>query len=95
MENTLDPQLIYNVFTGRGFPVQRIDHFDRGDYAQVRVDLNYTETLSVNQLQEITFKLDIIEKHENVELRVVNIDMSHQSMRINLHIKNNDINPQT
>ena len=87
MENTLNPQIIYDAFAERGFPVQRIDQFDRGDYAEVRVDLNYTNGLSVTQLQEITMKLGIIEKHENVNLQVVNIDMGHQSMRVNIHIK--------
>jgi hypothetical protein len=86
MENTLDPQVIYEAFAGRGFPVQRIDQFDRGDYAEVRVDLNYTHFLTVSQLQEITMKLGIIEKHENVQLQIVNIDMSHQSMRVNIKI---------
>ena len=86
MENTLDPQVIYEAFAGRGFPVQRIDQFDRGNYAEVRVDLTYTQFLSVRQLQEITMKLGIIEKHENVELQIVNIDMTHQSMRINIKI---------
>ena len=91
MENTMDPQVIYEAFAGRGFPVQRIDHFDRGNYAEVRVDLNYTTALSVAQLQEITMKLGIIEKHE-VELRIVNIDMGHQSMRINIHIEEKKVN---
>lgn len=93
MENTLDPQIIYDAFATRGFPVQRIDQFDRGDYAEVRVDLNYANEMSVTQMQEITLKLGIIEKHENVDLRIVNIDMGHQSMRVNIYIKEKPPNP--
>ena len=86
MLNTLDPNKIYDAFDKHGFSVLRIDNFDRGDYAEIRAELSYNEYLSVNQLQEITLKLNLIEKNEEVELRIVHIDMFHKTLRVNIHI---------
>jgi hypothetical protein len=86
MQNTLDPNKIYDAFDKHGFSVLRIDNFDRGDYAEIRAELSYKEYLTVNQLQEITLKLNLIEKNEEVELRIVHIDMFHKTLRVNIHI---------
>lgn len=87
MDTTLSPEIIYEVFDKYGFSVLRIDNFDRGNYAEIRAELNYSENLTVKQLQDITLKLNMIEKNENLELRIVNIDMIHKTMRINFFIK--------
>ncbi len=95
MLNTLDPNKIYDAFDKHGFSVLRIDNFDRGDYAEIRAELSYREYLSVNQLQEITLKLNLIEKNENVDLRIVHIDMFHKTLRVNIHINGDEESTQT
>ncbi len=87
MESTLDPDIIYSVFDRHGFSVDRIDHFDRGNYAEIRAGLNYSDLLTVAQLQEITLKLNLIEQNENVHIEVVHIDLIHHSIRVNIHIR--------
>jgi len=87
MDTTLFPEIIYEVFDKYGFSVLRIDNFDRGNYAEIRAELDYSEYLSVKQLQDITLKLNMIEKNENLELKIVNIDMIHKTMRVNFFIK--------
>ena len=86
MKDTLNPEIIYDVFDRYGFPVLRIDNFERGNYAEIRVELNYQEYLTLNQLQEITMKLYLIERHEKITLKVVHIDMLHKTMRLNIYI---------
>ena len=86
MKDTLNPEIIYGVFDRYGFPVLRIDNFDRGDYAEIRVELNYQDYITVNQLQEITMKLLLIEKSEGINLKIVHIDMLHKTMRVNIYI---------
>lgn len=88
MKDTFNPEIIYDVFDRHGLSPLRIDNFDRGNYAKVRVGLNYREYLTVNQLQEITMKLYLIEKNEHLKLEIVHIDMVHKTMRVNLHIGN-------
>jgi hypothetical protein len=87
MKDTLNPEIIYGAFDRYGFPVLRIDNFDRGDYAEIRVELNYKGFLTVNQLQEITMKLLLIEKSEKIKVRIVHIDMLHRTMRVNIYVE--------
>lgn len=86
METTFEPQIIYDAFDKYGFPVLRIDQFDRGDYAEIRAELNFPDFITVNQLQEITLKLNLIEENENINVKIVNIDLIHKTMRINIYI---------
>lgn len=87
MINTNSPDIIYDMFERYGFPVLRIDHFDRGNYAEIRAQLNYQNFLSTTQLQEITMKLALLEKNENIRIEIANIDMIHRTIRINIHTK--------
>lgn len=87
MINTNSPEIIYEIFERFGFPVVRIDHFDRGNYAEIRAQLNYPTLLSTTQLQEINMKLALMEKNENIRVEIVNIDMIHRTIRINIHTK--------
>lgn len=86
MQSTYDPQLIYDVFNRYGFAVLRIDQFDRGNYATIRAELKY-EKLSTDHLLEITAKLKSLEKNENLEIHIINIDMIHKTMRLNIITK--------
>ena len=86
MQSTYDPQLIYDVFNRYGFPILRIDQFDRGNYATLRAELKY-EKLSTDQLLEITTKLKSLEKNENLEIHIINIDTTHKTMRLNIMTK--------
>ena len=83
MQSTYDPQTIYDVFNRYGFAVLRIDQFDRGNYAKIRAELKY-DRLTVDHLLEITTKLKLLEKNENVEISIINIDMIHKTMRLNI-----------
>lgn len=83
MQSTYDPQLIYDVFDRYGFAILRIDQFDRGNYATIRAELKY-EKLSTDHLLEITTKLKSLEKNENLEIHIINIDMLHKTMRLNI-----------
>jgi len=83
MKNTIDPQLIYDVFNRFGFPIMRIDQFDRGNFAKIRAELKY-DRLSTDYLLEITTRLKSMEKSENMEIQVINIDMIHKTMRLNI-----------
>lgn len=83
MKNTFDPQLIYDVFGRFGFPIMRIDQFDRGNFAKIRAELKY-ERLNVDFLLEITTRLKSMEKIENLEIQIINIDMIHKTMRLNI-----------
>jgi hypothetical protein len=86
MESTYDPQLIYDVFDRYGFAVLRIDEFDRGNYAKIRAELKYDQ-LTVDHLLELTTKLKSLEMNENLDIRIVNIDMIHKTMRLNITIR--------
>jgi hypothetical protein len=83
MQSTYDPQLIYDVFDRYGFAILRIDQFDRGNYATIRAELKY-EKLSTDHLLEITTRLKSLEKNENLEIHIINIDMIHKTMRLNI-----------
>jgi hypothetical protein len=65
----------------------RIDQFDKGNYAEIRAQLNYPKYLSIIQLQEITMKLALLEKNENLRVEIANIDMIHRTLRINIHTR--------
>jgi hypothetical protein len=86
MQSTYDPQAIYDVFDRYGFAVLRIDQFDRGNYAKIRAELKY-DRLTVDHLLEISTKLKSLEKNENVEISIINIDMIHKTMRLNISTK--------
>jgi hypothetical protein len=86
MQSTYDPQTIYDVFDRYGFAVLRIDQFDRGNYAKIRAELKY-DRLTVDRLLEITTKLKSLEQNENVEISVINIDMIHKTLRLNIATK--------
>ncbi|HSQ35763.1 MAG TPA: hypothetical protein VLQ89_07220 [Candidatus Binatia bacterium] len=86
MKSTIDPQLIYDVFQRFGFPIMRIDQFDRGNFAKIRAELKY-ERLNVDSLLEITTKLKTMEKSENLEIHIINIDMIHKTMRLDILTK--------
>ena len=86
MNDTFSPDTIYEVFRTGGFSVLRIDNFYKGDYAEIRAELDYKKNLSVSDLQEITLKLKLIEEHEGIKIEIVNIDMPHKSIRINFSI---------
>lgn len=83
MKNTIDPQLIYDVFNRFGFPIMRIDQFDRGNFAKIRAELKY-DRLNVDSLLEITTRLKSMEKSENMEIHIINIDMIHKTMRLDI-----------
>ncbi|MBN2400463.1 MAG: hypothetical protein JXI33_09030 [Candidatus Aminicenantes bacterium] len=83
MKNTYDPLLIYDMFDRAGFKIQRIDQFDSGNFAKIRAELNY-ERLSAPSLLEIATKLIALEKSENLEISIINIDMIHKSMRVDI-----------
>jgi len=87
MKTTFDPQIIYDVFDRYGFPVLRIDDFDKGTFARVRAELKNSEYISVEELQDIVMRLRLIEKNENIEIKIVNIDMIHKTMRVDIFIK--------
>ncbi|MBN2400346.1 MAG: hypothetical protein JXI33_08425 [Candidatus Aminicenantes bacterium] len=86
MKSTKDPQLIYDVFQRFGFPIMRIDQFDRGNFAKIRAELKY-EQLTVDSLLEITTRLKSMEKSENMEIHIINIDMIHRTLRLNIITK--------
>lgn len=90
MQSTTDPQQIYDVFDRYGFAVLRIDEFDRGNYAKIRAELKY-EQLGTDQLLEITTRLKTLEKNESLEIQIVNIDMIHRTMRLNIAIQSEEI----
>jgi hypothetical protein len=83
MQSTYDPQLIYDVFDRYGFALLRIDQFDRGNYAKIRAELK-TDKMTIDQLLEITTKLKMLEQNENLEIIIINIDMIHKSMCLNI-----------
>ncbi len=87
MKTTYDPELIYDMFDRYGFPVLRIDCFDRGNYAEIRASLECDGPITVDQLQEITTKLKLIQKKEDVGLKIVHIDLKHKTIRINIYTK--------
>jgi uncharacterized protein YxjI len=83
MKNTYDPLLIYDMFDRAGFKILRIDQFDSGNFAKIRTELQY-ERLSAAQLLEIATKLMLVEKNENLEIQIINIDMIHKTMRVDI-----------
>ena len=93
MKNTYDPQLIYDVFDRYGFKVLRIDQFDSGNFAKIRAELEY-ERLSLAQLLELTTKLISLEKSENLEISVVNIDMIHKTIRLDFMTREEELTIQ-
>lgn|GEM_PF-603892 len=93
MENTLDPQIIYDVFNRREMTVARIDHFDRGDYAEIRIDLSGEPKLSPTQLLKLATRLKVIEDREKITVDIVHLDMPHHTIRINIRIGKREHEP--
>jgi len=93
MKNTYDPQLIYDMFDRYGFKVLRIDQFDSGNFAKIRAELDF-ERLSLAQLLELTTKLISLEKSENLEISIVNIDMIHKTMRLDFMTREEELTIQ-
>jgi hypothetical protein len=87
MKNTLSPETIYSAFSKGEFTVARIDDFENGKTAKVRAELKFSDYLTTNNLQEITLKLKMIEKNENIRINIVHIDMNHNTIRLNFSIK--------
>jgi hypothetical protein len=71
------------MFDRSGFKVLRIDQFDSGNYAKIRAELKY-DHLGAAQLLEIATRLMSLEKNENLEIRIINIDLIHKSMRVDI-----------
>ncbi len=86
MKDTLNPDKIYAAFETGGFSVDRIDNFHDGKYAEIRAELQFEKHLSVQNLQEITLKLKMIEENEGIHMEIIHIDMAHKSIRINFNI---------
>jgi hypothetical protein len=93
MKNTYDPQLIYDMFDRYGFKVLRIDQFDTGNFAKIRAELAY-DRLSPGQLLELTTKLISLEKSENLDIHIINIDMIHKTMRLDFMIREEELTIQ-
>lgn len=85
MENTFDPQVIYDAFSRHEMVVRRIDHFDKGDYAEIRIDLPGAAHLSPTQLLELSTRLKVIENREQLMIEIIHIDMVHHTLRINIY----------
>jgi hypothetical protein len=83
VKNTYDPLLIYDMFDRAGFKILRIDQFDSGNFAKIRTELKY-DRLSTAQMLEITTRLMSLEKNENLDIHIVNIDMIHKTMRVDI-----------
>jgi hypothetical protein len=83
VKNTYDPLLIYDMFDRAGFKILRIDQFDSGNFAKIRTELKY-DRLSAAILLEIATRLMSLEKNENLEIHIVNIDMIHKTMRVDI-----------
>ena len=88
MKTTLYPEIIYEALAKYGFPALRIDEFDRGNYAEIRAELNFTESLNPADLQDIALKLNLMEKNEGIKINIINIDTVHKTIRINIYINN-------
>ncbi len=69
--------------TAMASPILRIDQFDRGNYATIRAELKY-EKLTTDNLLEVTTRLKSLEKNESLEIHIINIDMNHKTMRLNI-----------
>jgi len=83
VKNTYDPLLIYDMFDRAGFKILRIDQFDSGNFAKIRAELKF-DKLSASQLLEIATRLISLEKNENLEIQIINIDMLHKTMRVDI-----------
>ena len=90
MKTTLHPEIIYETLAKYGFPALRIDEFDRGNYAEIRAELNFSETLNPVDLQDIALKLNLMEKNEGITVHIINIDTVHKTFRINIYINDTD-----
>lgn len=93
MKNTYEPQLIYDVFAQHGFGVLRIDQFDSGNSAKIRAELN-CEQMSAAALMEVATRLMAMEKHENLDIQVVFLDMRHRSMTLTIQLREQEVTLQ-
>ncbi len=90
MKNTYEPQLIYDLFSHYGFGVLRIDQFDSGNSAKIRAELN-SEQMSAAQLLEVATRLMSMEKHENLDIQVVFLDMRHRTMTLHILLREQEV----
>jgi hypothetical protein len=90
MKNTYDPQMIYDMFDHFGFKCVRIDHFDCGNFAKIRAEIEY-ERLGAAQLLEMTTRLMSMEKNENLDIYVVHIDMVHRTMTLTIATREEEL----
>ncbi len=86
MKTTQDPEIIYDAFNRYGLAPLRIDRFDRGNFAEIRLEIKGKGDISLDDLQQIINNLRLLQKGENVEIRIVHIDVRHASMKVNLII---------
>ncbi len=86
METTFDPEVIYEAFSRYGFAILRIDRFDRGNYAEVRLETKNTGSMRIDEIQHLINNLRLLEKGEHIEIQIVHLDLRHQSLRLNMAI---------
>jgi len=87
MKTTLNPEVIYDAFRRIGLTTLRIDRFDLGNFADIRVEFGAATPFSLDQLNDLITKLRIMEKNENIQVRIVNFDTAHQTMRVHLQTR--------
>ncbi len=89
MENTFEPGLIYETFARYNLEIKRIDCFDRGNFAQLRVELPLNEKfITLLELQKTILNLSRLERQENIKIKIINIDCRHKSLRIDIELEN-------
>lgn len=86
MKTTLEPDQIYMIFEKAGIPALRIDEFDRGNFAKIRAQLPYQNFMTVGNLLELSYKLNTIEKEENLKVKIIHLDLVHQTLSLNISI---------
>lgn len=86
MKTTEDPEIIYDACNRYGLAPLRIDRFDRGNYAEIRLEIKGTGDICLDDLQHIINNLRLLQKGENIEVRIVHIDARHSSMKITVTI---------
>jgi len=84
LKTTLAPDTIVEVFSRHGLTVERIDRFDRGDFAELRIGLPYADQLAVTDLQDLTNRLRLLEAAEKVTLSIRHINMIHRTISLDI-----------
>jgi hypothetical protein len=86
MKTTFEPDLIYAIFAQAGFPVLRIDEFDRGNFAKIRAEIPYKKSVSIKELLNIALKLNALEEQEKIEIQLKHLDLVHGTIRLDIQI---------